>query len=167
MNVGFKAGCYRREHQCLSRDVRWWSAIEKLTLLWKNTSVTQVNKQLPQSWTQKTKQKKTIEKRWVQLWKDCHPLLGLYASNSTWSSTLPRFFSLSVSPFFSPLSHSQSFMEDNVEPNWLMHHRQSTGWHGQMSRALSRDAIGWQRENLGHWSHSLGLKDGAEPQRTM
>uniref|UniRef100_A0A665UER9 Synaptic Ras GTPase activating protein 1b n=1 Tax=Echeneis naucrates TaxID=173247 RepID=A0A665UER9_ECHNA len=38
--------------------------------------------------------------------------------------------------------HSQSFMEDNVEPNWLMHHRQSTGWHGQMSRALSRDAIG-------------------------
>ncbi|XP_038128365.1 synaptic Ras GTPase activating protein 1b isoform X8 [Cyprinodon tularosa] len=39
-------------------------------------------------------------------------------------------------------SHSQSFMEDNVEPNWVMHHRPSTGWHGQMSRALSRDAIG-------------------------
>uniref|UniRef100_A0A3Q4GAD4 Synaptic Ras GTPase activating protein 1b n=1 Tax=Neolamprologus brichardi TaxID=32507 RepID=A0A3Q4GAD4_NEOBR len=38
--------------------------------------------------------------------------------------------------------HSQSFIEDNVEPNWLMHHRQSAGWHGQMSRALSRDAIG-------------------------
>ncbi|KAK7886433.1 hypothetical protein WMY93_026054 [Mugilogobius chulae] len=39
-------------------------------------------------------------------------------------------------------SHSHSFMEDNVEPNWLMRHRQSVGWHGQMSRALSRDAIG-------------------------
>lgn len=58
-------------------------------------------------------------------------------------------------------------MEDNVEPNWLMHHRQSSGWHGQMSRALSRDAIGWQRENLGYWPHFLCSKDGAEPLRTM
>ncbi|XP_037836156.1 synaptic Ras GTPase activating protein 1b isoform X6 [Kryptolebias marmoratus] len=55
--------------------------------------------------------------------------------------------SILVQPRLAPVpprvsSHSQSFMEDNVEPNWLMHHRQSSGWHGQMSRALSRDAIG-------------------------
>ncbi|XP_008279377.1 synaptic Ras GTPase activating protein 1b [Stegastes partitus] len=55
--------------------------------------------------------------------------------------------SILVQPRLAPVpprvsSHSQSFIEDNVEPNWLMHHRQSTGWHGQMSRALSRDAIG-------------------------
>ncbi|XP_076593036.1 synaptic Ras GTPase activating protein 1b isoform X6 [Chaetodon auriga] len=55
--------------------------------------------------------------------------------------------SILVQPRLAPVpprvsSHSQSFMEDNVEPNWLMHHRQSAGWHGQMSRALSRDAIG-------------------------
>ncbi|XP_070823551.1 synaptic Ras GTPase activating protein 1b isoform X6 [Chaetodon trifascialis] len=55
--------------------------------------------------------------------------------------------SILVQPRLAPVpprvsSHSQSFMEDNVEPSWLMHHRQSAGWHGQMSRALSRDAIG-------------------------
>ncbi|XP_032415061.1 synaptic Ras GTPase activating protein 1b isoform X6 [Xiphophorus hellerii] len=55
--------------------------------------------------------------------------------------------SILVQPRLAPVpprvsSHSQSFMEDNVEPNWLMHHRQSSGWHSQMSRALSRDAIG-------------------------
>ncbi|XP_039886721.1 synaptic Ras GTPase activating protein 1b isoform X4 [Simochromis diagramma] len=55
--------------------------------------------------------------------------------------------SILVQPRLAPVpprvsSHSQSFIEDNVEPNWLMHHRQSAGWHGQMSRALSRDAIG-------------------------
>ncbi|CAJ1062994.1 synaptic Ras GTPase activating protein 1b isoform X5 [Xyrichtys novacula] len=54
--------------------------------------------------------------------------------------------SILVQPRLAPVpprvsSHSQSFIEDNVEPNWLMHHRHS-GWHGQMSRALSRDAIG-------------------------
>ncbi|XP_074539203.1 synaptic Ras GTPase activating protein 1b isoform X4 [Halichoeres trimaculatus] len=54
--------------------------------------------------------------------------------------------SILVQPRLAPVpprvsSHSQSFIEDNVEPNWLIHHRQS-GWHGQMSRALSRDAIG-------------------------
>ncbi|XP_060905923.1 synaptic Ras GTPase activating protein 1b isoform X10 [Labrus mixtus] len=55
--------------------------------------------------------------------------------------------SILVQPRLAPVpprvsSHSQSFIEDNVEPNWLMHHRHSAGWHGQMSRALSRDAIG-------------------------
>ncbi|CAM9339737.1 unnamed protein product, partial [Lampetra planeri] len=55
--------------------------------------------------------------------------------------------SILVQPRLAPVpprvsSHSQSFMEDSVEPNWLMRHRQSTGWYGQMSRALSRDAIG-------------------------
>ncbi|XP_069571135.1 synaptic Ras GTPase activating protein 1b isoform X1 [Brachyistius frenatus] len=55
--------------------------------------------------------------------------------------------SILVQPRLAPVpprvtSHSQSFMEDNVGPNWLMHHRQSMGWHSQMSRALSRDAIG-------------------------
>nr|XP_033497090.1 synaptic Ras GTPase activating protein 1b isoform X7 [Epinephelus lanceolatus] len=55
--------------------------------------------------------------------------------------------SILVQPRLAPVpprvtSHSHSFMEDNVEPNWLMHHRQSAGWHSQMSRALSRDAIG-------------------------
>ncbi|XP_041843566.1 synaptic Ras GTPase activating protein 1b isoform X7 [Melanotaenia boesemani] len=55
--------------------------------------------------------------------------------------------SILVQPRLAPVpprvsSHSQSFMEDSVEPNWLMHHRQSSGWHGHMSRALSRDAIG-------------------------
>ncbi|XP_068426036.1 synaptic Ras GTPase activating protein 1b isoform X1 [Clinocottus analis] len=55
--------------------------------------------------------------------------------------------SILVQPRLAPVtprvtSHSQSFMEDNVERNWLMHHRQSAGWHSQMSRALSRDAIG-------------------------
>uniref|UniRef100_A0AAQ4NQH3 Synaptic Ras GTPase activating protein 1b n=1 Tax=Gasterosteus aculeatus aculeatus TaxID=481459 RepID=A0AAQ4NQH3_GASAC len=55
--------------------------------------------------------------------------------------------SILVQPRLAPVpprvtSHSQSFMEDNVERNWLMHHRQSAGWRGQMSRALSRDAIG-------------------------
>ncbi|XP_041649395.1 synaptic Ras GTPase activating protein 1b isoform X6 [Cheilinus undulatus] len=54
--------------------------------------------------------------------------------------------SILVQPRLAPVpprvsSHSQSFIEDHVEPNWLMHHRHS-GWHGQMSRALSRDAIG-------------------------
>lgn len=64
-------------------------------------------------------------------------------------------------------SHSHSFMENNVEPSWLMRHRQSVGWHGQMSRALSRDAIGWQRENLGLRSHKVCTKACAAPQRTM
>ncbi|KAG7216502.1 hypothetical protein INR49_001988, partial [Caranx melampygus] len=46
--------------------------------------------------------------------------------------------SILVQPRLAPVpprvsSHSQSFIEDNVEPNWLMRHRQSTGWHGQMS----------------------------------
>ncbi|KAM3872957.1 synaptic Ras GTPase activating protein 1b isoform 1-T1 [Diretmus argenteus] len=55
--------------------------------------------------------------------------------------------SILVQPRLAPVppritSHSQSFMEDNLEPKWLMHRGQSTGWHGQMSRALSRDAIG-------------------------
>ncbi|XP_032373977.1 synaptic Ras GTPase activating protein 1b isoform X5 [Etheostoma spectabile] len=55
--------------------------------------------------------------------------------------------SILVQPRLAPVpprvtSHSQSFMEDNVERNWLMHHRQSAGWHSQMSRAFSRDAIG-------------------------
>ncbi|XP_037639681.1 synaptic Ras GTPase activating protein 1b isoform X8 [Sebastes umbrosus] len=55
--------------------------------------------------------------------------------------------SILVQPRLAPVppritSHSHSFMEDNVERNWLMHHRQSAGWHSQMSRALSRDAIG-------------------------
>ncbi|XP_029694715.1 synaptic Ras GTPase activating protein 1b isoform X3 [Takifugu rubripes] len=66
----------------------------------------------------------------------------------------PRIFpdqgrrqSILVQPRLAPVpprvsSHSQSFMEDNVEPNWLMRHRQSIGWHGQMSRGLSHDAIG-------------------------
>ncbi|XP_061885181.1 synaptic Ras GTPase activating protein 1b isoform X1 [Entelurus aequoreus] len=39
-------------------------------------------------------------------------------------------------------SHAHSVMEDSVEANWLMRQRHSTGWHSQMSRALSRDAIG-------------------------
>ncbi|CAL8339633.1 unnamed protein product, partial [Gadus morhua 'NCC'] len=38
-------------------------------------------------------------------------------------------------------SHSQSFVEDILEPNWLGRVK-SKGWHSQMSRALSRDAIG-------------------------
>ncbi|XP_033957932.1 synaptic Ras GTPase activating protein 1b isoform X2 [Pseudochaenichthys georgianus] len=55
--------------------------------------------------------------------------------------------SILVQPRLAPVppritSHSQSFIEDNVERKWLMHHRQSAGWHSQMSRALSRDAIG-------------------------
>uniref|UniRef100_A0A8C5EDZ0 Ras/Rap GTPase-activating protein SynGAP-like n=1 Tax=Gouania willdenowi TaxID=441366 RepID=A0A8C5EDZ0_GOUWI len=56
--------------------------------------------------------------------------------------------SILVQPRLAPVpprvtSHSRSFMEDSVEANWLMHHhRQSAGWHGQMSRAMSRDAIG-------------------------
>ncbi|KAM4580914.1 synaptic Ras GTPase activating protein 1b isoform 5-T5 [Odontesthes bonariensis] len=55
--------------------------------------------------------------------------------------------SILVQPRLAPVppripSHSQSFMEDNVERNWLMHQRQSSGWHGHVSRALSRDAIG-------------------------
>ncbi|KAM9782573.1 synaptic Ras GTPase activating protein 1b [Neosynchiropus ocellatus] len=66
----------------------------------------------------------------------------------------PRIFpeqgrrqSILVQPRLAPVppritSHSQSFIEDSVEPKWLMHRRQSAGWHAQMSRALSRDAIG-------------------------
>ncbi|XP_037310554.2 synaptic Ras GTPase activating protein 1b isoform X6 [Pungitius pungitius] len=55
--------------------------------------------------------------------------------------------SILVQPRLAPVpprvtSHSQSFVEDNVERSWLMHHRQSAGWRGQMSRAFSRDAIG-------------------------
>ncbi|XP_054636690.1 synaptic Ras GTPase activating protein 1b isoform X2 [Dunckerocampus dactyliophorus] len=55
--------------------------------------------------------------------------------------------SILVQPRLAPVpprisSHSQSFMEDSVEANWLMRQRHSTGWHSQMSRALSRDAIG-------------------------
>ncbi|XP_061676523.1 LOW QUALITY PROTEIN: synaptic Ras GTPase activating protein 1b [Syngnathoides biaculeatus] len=56
--------------------------------------------------------------------------------------------SILVQPRLAPVpprvsSHSQSFMEDSAEANWLMRHqRHAAGWHGQMSRALSRDAIG-------------------------
>ncbi|XP_019719287.1 synaptic Ras GTPase activating protein 1b isoform X4 [Hippocampus comes] len=56
--------------------------------------------------------------------------------------------SILVQPRLAPVpprvsSHSQSFMEDSVEANWLMRQqRHAAGWHGQMSRALSRDAIG-------------------------
>lgn len=150
------------EHQCLFRDVRWF-VIEKLTLLWKYLSDSGKQAVASELNTQ------TTEKRPVQLWKGLPPCrfsVSSYALIAPDQAPSP-VSSLSLSPFFSPHSHSQSFMEDNVEPNWLMHHRQSVGWHGQMSRALSRDAIGWQRENLGHWSHSLCSKDGAEPQRTM
>ncbi|KAM6967905.1 synaptic Ras GTPase activating protein 1b isoform 16-T16 [Aplochiton taeniatus] len=55
--------------------------------------------------------------------------------------------SILVQPRLAPVpprvqSHSHSFVEDNLEPKWLMHHGQPTAWPGQMSRALSRDAIG-------------------------
>ncbi|XP_061738329.1 synaptic Ras GTPase activating protein 1b isoform X5 [Nerophis ophidion] len=55
--------------------------------------------------------------------------------------------SILVQPRLAPVpprvpSHAHSVMEDSVEANWLMRQRHSTGWHSQMSRALSRDAIG-------------------------
>ncbi|XP_077430777.1 synaptic Ras GTPase activating protein 1b isoform X1 [Vanacampus margaritifer] len=57
--------------------------------------------------------------------------------------------SILVQPRLAPVpprvsSHSQSFMEDSVEANWLMRQQQrhAAGWHNQMSRALSRDAVG-------------------------
>ncbi|XP_077383375.1 synaptic Ras GTPase activating protein 1b isoform X13 [Festucalex cinctus] len=57
--------------------------------------------------------------------------------------------SILVQPRLAPVpprvsSHSQSFMEDSVEANWLMRQQQrhAAGWRGLMSRALSRDAVG-------------------------
>ncbi|XP_062321393.1 synaptic Ras GTPase activating protein 1b isoform X3 [Osmerus eperlanus] len=55
--------------------------------------------------------------------------------------------SILVQPRLAPVpprmhSQSRSFVEDNLEPNWLMHHGQSSAWPGHISRALSRDAIG-------------------------
>ncbi|XP_037129027.1 synaptic Ras GTPase activating protein 1b isoform X2 [Syngnathus acus] len=56
--------------------------------------------------------------------------------------------SILVQPRLAPVpprvsSHSQSLMEDSVEASWLMRQRRhATGWHSQMSRALSRDAVG-------------------------
>lgn len=141
-----------------------WSVIEKLTLLWKYLSDS--GKQAVAS-RLNTKNYRTEMSPALERLPPCRYSHSSYASIAPDQAPSP-VSSLSLSPlFFLPPSHSQSFMEDNVEPNWLMHHRQSTGWHGQMSRALSRDAIGWQRENLGRWSHSLCSKDGAEPQRTM
>ncbi|XP_049587371.1 synaptic Ras GTPase activating protein 1b isoform X2 [Syngnathus scovelli] len=56
--------------------------------------------------------------------------------------------SILVQPRLAPVpprvsSHSQSLMEDSVEASWLMRQRRhATGWHSQMSRAFSRDAVG-------------------------
>lgn len=50
-------------------------------------------------------------------------------------------------PFIS--SQSQSFVEDNLEPNWRPHLGHSSGWSGYNSRALSRDSVGWRRANWG------------------
>ena len=158
IHVGSKAGC-RFEHPVFSEP------IEKLTLLWKYLS---------DSGKQAVASELTTHNFSAETSPALERLPPRRHSVNSYASIAPdqapsSVSSLSLFPFFfSPPSHSQSFMvEDNVEPNWLMRHRQSTGWHGQMSRALSRDAIGWQRENLGHWSQSLCSKDGAEPQRTM
>ncbi|KAM9403884.1 ras/Rap GTPase-activating protein SynGAP-like isoform 8-T8 [Salvelinus alpinus] len=54
--------------------------------------------------------------------------------------------SILVQPRLAPVpprvqSQSRSFVEDNLEPNWLRQHGQPA-WPGHISRALSRDAIG-------------------------
>ncbi|XP_048008789.1 synaptic Ras GTPase activating protein 1b isoform X4 [Megalobrama amblycephala] len=66
----------------------------------------------------------------------------------------PRIFadqgrrqSILVQPRLAPVplrmqSQSQSFMEDNLEPNWRPHQGHSSGWPGFNSRALSRDSVG-------------------------
>uniref|UniRef100_A0A671M6A0 Ras/Rap GTPase-activating protein SynGAP-like n=1 Tax=Sinocyclocheilus anshuiensis TaxID=1608454 RepID=A0A671M6A0_9TELE len=66
----------------------------------------------------------------------------------------PRIFaeqgrrqSILVQPRLAPVplrmhSQSQSFMEDNLEPNWRPHLGHSAGWPGFNSRALSRDSVG-------------------------
>ncbi|XP_059364447.1 ras/Rap GTPase-activating protein SynGAP-like isoform X8 [Carassius carassius] len=66
----------------------------------------------------------------------------------------PRMFadqgrrqSILVQPRLAPVplrmnSQSQSFMEDNLEPNWRPHLGHSSGWPGFNSRALSRDSVG-------------------------
>uniref|UniRef100_A0A8C1KSZ4 Synaptic Ras GTPase activating protein 1b n=1 Tax=Cyprinus carpio TaxID=7962 RepID=A0A8C1KSZ4_CYPCA len=66
----------------------------------------------------------------------------------------PRMFadqgrrqSILVQPRLAPVplrmhSQSQSFVEDNLEPNWRPHLGHSSGWPGFNSRALSRDSVG-------------------------
>uniref|UniRef100_A0A9J8CA85 Synaptic Ras GTPase activating protein 1b n=1 Tax=Cyprinus carpio carpio TaxID=630221 RepID=A0A9J8CA85_CYPCA len=66
----------------------------------------------------------------------------------------PRMFadqgrrqSILVQPHLAPVplrmhSQSQSFVEDNLEPNWRPHLGHSSGWPGFNSRALSRDSVG-------------------------
>ncbi|XP_016391828.1 synaptic Ras GTPase activating protein 1b isoform X8 [Sinocyclocheilus rhinocerous] len=66
----------------------------------------------------------------------------------------PRIFadqgrrqSILVQPRLAPVplrmhSQSQSFVEDNLQPNWRPHLGHSSGWPGFNSRALSRDSVG-------------------------
>ncbi|XP_016137453.1 ras/Rap GTPase-activating protein SynGAP-like isoform X3 [Sinocyclocheilus grahami] len=66
----------------------------------------------------------------------------------------PRMFaeqgrrqSILVQPRLAPVplrmhSQSQSFVKDNLEPNWRPHLGHSSGWPGFNSRALSRDSVG-------------------------
>uniref|UniRef100_A0A8C1U1N7 Synaptic Ras GTPase activating protein 1b n=1 Tax=Cyprinus carpio TaxID=7962 RepID=A0A8C1U1N7_CYPCA len=66
----------------------------------------------------------------------------------------PRMFadqgrrqSILVQPRLAPVplrmhSQPQSFVEDNLEPNWRPHLGHSSGWPGFNSRALSRDSVG-------------------------
>ncbi|XP_039540556.1 ras/Rap GTPase-activating protein SynGAP-like isoform X1 [Pimephales promelas] len=66
----------------------------------------------------------------------------------------PRIFpdqgrrqSILVQPRLAPVplrmqSQTQSFMEDNLEPNWRPHQGHSSGWPMFNSRALSRDSVG-------------------------
>ncbi|XP_030637655.1 synaptic Ras GTPase activating protein 1b [Chanos chanos] len=55
--------------------------------------------------------------------------------------------SILVQPRLAPVpprvhSHSHSFVEDNLEPNWLTQPGHSSGWPGLNSRALSQDSVG-------------------------
>lgn len=118
---------------------------------------TQVNKPLPHTWTYTGKKK--IVNEWL-------PLSGSSIYRKQWlDSTLPSSSPvlLSLSPF-SPSSQSHSMMEDNLEPDWLMQPGRYSGWPGLNSRALSHDALGWQKEKLRPFLNSVFIMEASVPQ---
>lgn len=81
--------------------IRDWEQLINIAV--KNTSVTQVNE--PQSRTQRTAGRRVRLRSDRRRRRHWHADTRSNSFKSTWSSTLPRFFSLSVSLFcFSPLA---------------------------------------------------------------
>lgn len=105
---------------------------------------TQVNNQLPQSWTQTDK---VISPHWThteRLPKGSHSINRRISSHD-WTPlhrTPPLSFSLCLP--FSSSSHTQSVDEANLEPDWLMQSGQTSDWPGLNPGGHPRHPIGWQ-----------------------